>query len=86
MLIYNDQRARLWDTQTKELWRSMGLEKAEELITQGGWSDLYVVHLTGLPFSSFPHCAYEEYLKEVPESQKLFGHPSQIIPMQVRFF
>ena len=23
----------------------MGLEKAEELITQGGWSDLYVIYL-----------------------------------------
>ena len=40
LLIYDDQRARLWDTKTKQLWRSMGLEKAEELITQGRWSDL----------------------------------------------
>jgi WD repeat-containing protein 7 len=41
LLIYDDQRARLWDTKTKQLWRSMGREKAEELITQGRWSDLY---------------------------------------------
>ena len=44
LLIYDDKRARLWDTKTKQLWRSMGLEKAEELITQGRWTDLYVVH------------------------------------------
>jgi WD repeat-containing protein 7 len=50
LLIYDDQRARLWDTKTKELWRSVGLEKAEELITQGGWSDLYVIHLIGFAF------------------------------------
>ncbi|KAF8158416.1 hypothetical protein B0H34DRAFT_797808 [Crassisporium funariophilum] len=40
LLIYGDQRARLWDAQTRELWRSMGLDKAEELLAQGGWSDL----------------------------------------------
>lgn len=40
LLIYDDQRARLWDIKTKQLWRSMGLEKAEELLTQGRWSDL----------------------------------------------
>lgn len=50
LLIYDDQRARLWDTKTKQLWRSMALEKAEELITQGRWSDLYVVHLFGFAF------------------------------------
>jgi hypothetical protein len=54
LLIYNDQRARLWDTKTKQLWRSMGLEKAEELITQGRWSDLYVFHLIGFTFLKLP--------------------------------
>jgi len=32
----------------------MGLEKAEELITQGGWSDLYVVHLIGFAILKLP--------------------------------
>ena len=54
LLIYDDQRARLWDTKTKQLWRSMSLEKAEELITQGRWSDLYVVHLIGFTFLKHP--------------------------------
>ena len=54
LLIYDDQRARLWDTKTKQLWRSMGQEKAEELVTQGGWSDLYVVYLIGFYFSKAP--------------------------------
>ncbi|TFK39093.1 hypothetical protein BDQ12DRAFT_683016 [Crucibulum laeve] len=40
LLIYADQRARLWDVQTKEFWRSMSLDKAEEMLGQGGWSDL----------------------------------------------
>lgn len=51
LLIYDDQRARLWDTKTKQLWRSMGREKAEELITQGRWSNLYVVYLIGFKLS-----------------------------------
>jgi len=38
MLTYADGRTRLWDTKTKEFWRSMGLDKAEELLGQGGWS------------------------------------------------
>lgn len=40
LLIYADRRARLWDVKTKEFWRSMGLEKAEELVAQGGWTDV----------------------------------------------
>lgn len=40
LLLYSDHRARLWDAQTKELWRSMGEDKAEEMFTQGGWSEL----------------------------------------------
>ncbi|KAJ7644581.1 hypothetical protein FB45DRAFT_898250 [Roridomyces roridus] len=42
LLIYADRRARLWDIKTKEFWRSMGLDKAEELIAQGGWKDVQV--------------------------------------------
>ncbi|KAI0718156.1 WD40 repeat-like protein [Cerioporus squamosus] len=37
LLIYGDGRARLWDTRTREFWRSMSVEKAEELVQQGGW-------------------------------------------------
>ncbi|KAJ7068638.1 hypothetical protein C8F01DRAFT_1118822 [Mycena amicta] len=42
LLIYSDRRARLWDVKTKEFRRSMSLEKAEELIAQGGWTDMPV--------------------------------------------
>ncbi|KAJ6515899.1 hypothetical protein C8R45DRAFT_222526 [Mycena sanguinolenta] len=42
LLIYADRRARLWDVKTKEFWRSMGLDKAEELVTQGGWTDVII--------------------------------------------
>ncbi|KAJ6554909.1 hypothetical protein DFH09DRAFT_1493798 [Mycena vulgaris] len=31
LLVYADRRARLWDVRTKEFWRSMSLDKAEEL-------------------------------------------------------
>ncbi|KAJ3575868.1 hypothetical protein NP233_g816 [Leucocoprinus birnbaumii] len=37
LLIYADRRCRLWDVQTKEFWRSMGVEKADEMLEQGGW-------------------------------------------------
>ncbi|KAI8986132.1 WD40 repeat-like protein [Trametes punicea] len=37
LLMYADGRARLWDTRTREFWRSMSLEKADELVQQGGW-------------------------------------------------
>ncbi|KAJ7068988.1 hypothetical protein B0H15DRAFT_138368 [Mycena belliarum] len=42
LLVYADRRARLWDVKTKEFWRSMGLDKAEELVAQGGWTDVMV--------------------------------------------
>ncbi|KAJ6584436.1 hypothetical protein B0H19DRAFT_1105047 [Mycena capillaripes] len=42
LLVYGDRRARLWDVKTKEFWRSMGLEKAEELVAQGGWTDVLI--------------------------------------------
>jgi len=44
LLIYADHRARLWDSKTKELWRSMGQDKADELLAQGKWATLYVVN------------------------------------------
>ncbi|KAI0354805.1 WD40 repeat-like protein [Trametes cingulata] len=37
LLMYTDGRARLWDTATREFWRSMSVEKAVELVRQGGW-------------------------------------------------
>lgn len=40
MLTYLDGRARMWDVKTKEFWRSMGRDKAEEIIGQGGWNEL----------------------------------------------
>ncbi|KAJ6624507.1 hypothetical protein B0H10DRAFT_2174467 [Mycena sp. CBHHK59/15] len=42
LLIYADRRARLWDVKTKEFWRSMGLDKADELVAQGGWTDISI--------------------------------------------
>ncbi len=42
LLIYHDGRARLWDTRTREFWRSMSLEKAAELVQQGGWLEWLV--------------------------------------------
>ena len=38
LLIYADRRCRLWDVRTKEFWRSMSLEKAQEMLDQGGWT------------------------------------------------
>ncbi|KAG6827295.1 hypothetical protein H0H92_012460 [Tricholoma furcatifolium] len=40
LLVYEDNRARLWDTQTHEFWRSMAQEKVDELLKQGGWMDI----------------------------------------------
>ncbi|KAI0770640.1 WD40 repeat-like protein [Fomes fomentarius] len=37
LLIYGDGRSRLWDTRTREFWRSLSNEKAEELVRQGAW-------------------------------------------------
>ncbi|KAI9511385.1 hypothetical protein F5148DRAFT_1323298 [Russula earlei] len=40
LLLYADGRARLWDVKTLEFWRSMVLEKAKEVLGQGGWTEL----------------------------------------------
>ncbi|KAJ3733629.1 hypothetical protein DFJ43DRAFT_1117017 [Lentinula guzmanii] len=40
LLAYADQRARLWDVRTREFWRSMSMDKAEELFAQRGWTEL----------------------------------------------
>ena len=42
LLLYGDDRARLWDVKTLEFWRSMNIEKAKELLNQGGWAELSV--------------------------------------------
>lgn len=47
LLLYADDRARLWDVKTLEFRRSMDLEKTKELFTQGGWTELSVLLLSG---------------------------------------
>ena len=42
LLLYADDRARLWDVETLEFRRSMDFEKARELLAQGGWAELSV--------------------------------------------
>jgi hypothetical protein len=42
LLLYADDRARLWDVKTLEFRRSMDLGKAKELLTQGDWTELSV--------------------------------------------
>ena len=39
LLSYADKRSRLWDAKTREFWRSMSIEKAGEMIKQGGWME-----------------------------------------------
>ncbi|RXW25374.1 hypothetical protein EST38_g529 [Candolleomyces aberdarensis] len=43
VLTYGESIARLWDVQTKEFWRSMSIDKAEEMFSQGGWKALDLV-------------------------------------------
>jgi hypothetical protein len=43
LLLYADDRARLWDVKTLEFWRSTNTEKAKELLSQGGWTELSVM-------------------------------------------
>lgn len=51
LLIYADQCARLWDSQTKEFWRSMDRDKAEEMLMQDGWTTMYVVAIADYFFA-----------------------------------
>ncbi|CAL1713651.1 unnamed protein product [Somion occarium] len=39
LLYYADGRARLWDTKTREFWRSLTAPKADELVLAGEWSE-----------------------------------------------
>ena len=43
LLIYGDRHARLWDVKTREFWRAMAVDKANELVGQGGWAEWHVV-------------------------------------------
>lgn len=38
LLVYTDNRARLWDCKTMEFRRSMNKSKADELLGQGAWA------------------------------------------------
>ncbi|KIL67749.1 hypothetical protein M378DRAFT_73182 [Amanita muscaria Koide BX008] len=42
LLMYKDKRARLWDTESKVFWRSLTQDKAEELLPQGGWTEMFL--------------------------------------------
>lgn len=48
LLIYGDRHARLWDVRTGEFWRAMTVDKADELVDQGGWAEWYVTILSCL--------------------------------------
>lgn len=37
LLLYSDDKGRLWDVKTQEFWRSMTRLRAEELLQQAGW-------------------------------------------------
>ncbi|KAG8964046.1 hypothetical protein FRC05_004330 [Tulasnella sp. 425] len=52
LLIYADaSKARLWDLKTQEFWRSMTKAKAEELLEQGGWFEVFAPLLSSLPYN-----------------------------------
>lgn len=42
LACYSDGRARLWDLKTREHWRTMTLEKAEEMVKSGGRNIWYI--------------------------------------------
>ncbi|KAF7799424.1 hypothetical protein EIP86_010659 [Pleurotus ostreatoroseus] len=52
LLFYADGRARLWDIKTREFWRSMSVEKADEMLKQGGWSE-WLIGAKNSPSSAF---------------------------------
>ncbi|KAG6864820.1 hypothetical protein C0991_006941 [Blastosporella zonata] len=62
LLVYADNRARLWDVKTQEFRRSMNQNKVEELLKQGDWTDIRLdsrpdlqdAALTSIPNLSFP--------------------------------
>ncbi|ETW82184.1 hypothetical protein HETIRDRAFT_445035 [Heterobasidion irregulare TC 32-1] len=44
LLTYANTRARLWNAKTKEFWRSMASDKVEEMLSQGGWTEVPLEH------------------------------------------
>ena len=50
LIYYDDGRARLWDLKTREHWRTMNSEKADEMVKAGGWQTWYAFphHFTSL--------------------------------------
>ena len=57
LLIYGDRHARLWDVKTQEFWRAMTVDKADELVGQGGWAEwLAVPHRVCPFFDDFLRC------------------------------
>ncbi|PWN52462.1 hypothetical protein IE53DRAFT_282036 [Violaceomyces palustris] len=48
LLIYDDEKARMWDMRTQELRRSVGTELAKSLLEDGtGWWSYYPIHAPG---------------------------------------
>lgn len=63
LLMYADGRVRLWDTQTTEFRRSTSIDKAEELLGQGGWTELYVASISSvIPADTFERTAQSHSL------------------------
>lgn len=54
LLIYGDRHARLWDVKTQEFWRAMAVDKADELVGQGGWAEWCVAPLRVHPLFRRP--------------------------------
>ncbi|KAG8857990.1 hypothetical protein FRB96_005481 [Tulasnella sp. 330] len=42
LLLYSDDKGRLWDIKTQEFWRSMTKQRAEELLQQAGWFEAFL--------------------------------------------
>ncbi|KAL4259622.1 WD40-repeat-containing domain superfamily protein [Pleurotus pulmonarius] len=49
LLYYANHMVRLWDVKTKEFWRSMTAGKADELMEEGGWAQLFADDLNHPP-------------------------------------
>ncbi|KAE9411158.1 hypothetical protein BT96DRAFT_982933 [Gymnopus androsaceus JB14] len=56
LLAYADQRVRLWDVRTREFWRSMSLDKAEDLVAQGGWTELALESSSNQSLQTISEC------------------------------
>ncbi|KAI9066035.1 WD40 repeat-like protein [Trametes sanguinea] len=83
LLLYADGRARLWDTRTREFWRSMSLEKAQELVQQGGWFEWPISGISALSrqaLSSTNHASHDAastLLLDIPSLlRQLSGSPA----------